>query len=218
MIRALFLGCVLASLGADTPPDELEFYESAREAAGSDPDAHVRLALWCEARDLRGLRARHLRTALELKPDHPVARGLLGQMDDEGEWRSAAEAIERARSQADRVEALARYDTRREQISDTAMAHWRLAEWCEQAGLKGESEAHLHAVVLLDPTREEAWKKLGYRKQGGRWVNPERLAAEKAEAETRRKAEAHWRPLLAKWKTWLGQPSRSAEASRASKA
>ncbi len=66
-------------------------------------------------------------------------------------------------------------------MADTADAHWKLALWCEQNGLKPEATAHLTRVVQLDPGRDAAWRRLGYRKQGRRWVTDEQVAAEKAE-------------------------------------
>ncbi len=56
------------------------------------------------------------------------------------------------------------------------------------------------AVTQLDPRREAAWKKLGYVKHDGRWMTPAQVAAEKAETDAQRKADARWRPLLQKWK------------------
>ncbi len=215
MHHGLILGYALlvAGLGDPAaPPDDLPAYREARAAAGRDPDANVRLALWCEARGLDGLRAEHLEAAIREQPDHPIARGLLGMVKDEGEWLSPARAIDRAKSRVDRAEALGRYESRREQVSDTAQAHWQLAGWCEESGLSAEVRAHLRAVVRIDPSRDEAWKKLGYRRQVGRWATAEQLAAEKTEAEARRKADAKWRPLLARWKTQLGQRTRRAEA------
>jgi hypothetical protein len=111
--------------------------------------------------------------------------------------------------------ALAEYNARRAGMPDTADAHWRLALWCEQKGLKAEATVELLAVTRLDPHREPAWKKLGYEKLNGRWMSTEEVKAARAEAEAQRKADARWRPLLVKWKTWLGQDARRAEAEAA---
>jgi hypothetical protein len=111
--------------------------------------------------------------------------------------------------------ALAEYNARRANMPDTADAHWKLALWCEQKRLKAEATVELLAVTRLDPRREAAWKKLGYEKQNGRWMSAEELTAARAEAEAQRKADGHWRPLLQKWKAWLGQDSRRAEAEAA---
>src|SRR2546421_212392 len=83
--------------------------------------------------------------------------------------------------------------------ANTADAHWRLALWCEEHGLKAEAMAHLSTVVRLDPGREAAWKRLGCKKHNGRWVTEAQLVAEKTEAEAQRQADKTWRPRLAKW-------------------
>jgi hypothetical protein len=46
-------------------------------------------------------------------------------------------------------------------------------------------------------------------------VTDAQLAAERAEADAQKKADRHWKPLLAKWRGWLGEKSRRAEAERA---
>jgi hypothetical protein len=217
MTRSFILTSILMCCGIGEPTrEDLATYEAARVQAGNDAGAHVRLALWSELRGLGGLQAEELQRAIEIKPDHPTARRLQGQIVDKNrEWLTPTEAVNRAKAQVDRADGLARYGLRREAIADTPQAHWQLAVWSDEAGLDAEARVHYRAVVRLDPAREEAWKKLGARKQGGQWVIPDRLAAEKTDAEARRKAESHWRPLLAKWKTWLKQAARQAEADAA---
>jgi hypothetical protein len=55
---------------------------------------------------------------------------------------------------------------------------------------------------------------LGCKKVGGRWVSEAQLAAEKEEAEAQKKADKHWKPLLTKWRGWLGEANRRDEAER----
>ncbi|WP_435010960.1 polymorphic toxin-type HINT domain-containing protein [Tundrisphaera lichenicola] len=110
------------------------------------------------------------------------------------------------------ADALAEYYARRAAIDHTAEAHWKLGLWAETAGLKGEAAIEFLDVTRLEPARELAWKKLGFERRGGRWVSSEQLAAEKAEAEARRKADARWMPILRKLKGMLSQKSRRAAA------
>jgi hypothetical protein len=110
--------------------------------------------------------------------------------------------------------ALAEYNAQRSRAPNTADAHWKLGLWCEQKGLKAEATAEFAAVVRLDPGRDPAWKKLGYVKHNGRWASPEALAAERAEADEQKKADALWMPRLARWKSWLGQKAKRADADR----
>jgi len=110
---------------------------------------------------------------------------------------------------------LAEYNARRAKAPNTADAHWKLGLWCEQNGLKTQAEVEFLAVSQFDPRREAAWKKLGYIKHEGRWTTPAALAAQRAEAEAQRKADARWRPLLQKWKAGLARKDKRAEAEAA---
>src|SRR5437588_3772808 len=61
-------------------------------------------------------------------------------------------------------EALAHYNEMRTKTPDTAAAQWKLALWCEKNGLPAEAYVHYGAVVRLEPSRDAAWRKLGYKK------------------------------------------------------
>src|SRR4051795_2849059 len=69
------------------PAGDLVRYEEARKAIGRDADAHVALALWCEARGLQAERTKHLALAVLIDPAHTRARGLMGLVDYRGHWR-----------------------------------------------------------------------------------------------------------------------------------
>jgi hypothetical protein len=204
---------LLTALPPDSPaPDVLRDYQAAAAQAGRDAKAHVRLALWCEAHGLETQRLEHLKTALQVNPDDPTARGLLGQVLHQGQWKTPEEVAACSSAEKDQAGALADYRIRRERIPDTAEAHWQLAEWCAQNNLPDEARVHYQAVVRLDPAREQAWENLGYRKQKDRWVNSEQIAAERSEASAQQKADKHWSPLFEKWRSWLGQRSKTKRA------
>ena len=93
-------------------------------------------------------------------------------------------------------------------------AQLRLAEWCEQSGLKAQAVTHYNNVLQLDPTREAAWRHLGYKRQGNRWVKPEATAAQKAELERQKRADKQWRPKLER----LRDDLENKDASRRAKA
>src|SRR5262249_33278101 len=133
------------------------------------------------------------------------ARGLLGQVADAGRWGRPEAVAERVKADAARSAALAEYEARRAKTPRTADAQWKLALWCEENGLAPEAQAHLMMVVRHDPSPEAAWKRLGYRKVGGRWMTDAQIAAIKAEVEAQEQADRHWRPLLTKWKGRLDQ-------------
>jgi hypothetical protein len=103
-------------------------------------------------------------------------------------------ATARVEAPDDSGEALAKYNGLKEKTPDTAAAQWKLGIWCEQHGLKAEAYVHFTAVVRLDPRRDAAWRKLGLKKSGGRWLTDEQLAEENEQ----RKAEKVWAPRLRK--------------------
>jgi len=94
----------------------------------------------------------------------------------------------------------------------TAPEHVKLGLWCEQNGLKAEATAHFTQAVVLDPYRDATWKHLGYTKHDGRWISREQAEAARSDASAQQKADRHWDPLLRRWRTWLSEKTRAAEA------
>ncbi|MFO0952976.1 MAG: polymorphic toxin-type HINT domain-containing protein [Isosphaeraceae bacterium] len=219
-MSVLLASVVAAGVAGSAPPETgavRSEYEAEAAKAGADPRAHLKLALWCEAHGLNAERLRHLAGAVLRDPGNAAARGLMGLVSYGGQWRPADAVSDRVRADEALSAKLAAYNARRAHTPDTADAQWKLALWCEENGLTAEAQAHLTAVVRLDPAREAAWKRLGCRKVGGRWVTDAQLAAEKAEADARKKADRAWRPQLTKWRTMLADrnPSKRAEAEKA---
>jgi len=208
MVSALLLGWSLVVTGAGpdgaTPSGaDRAAYESARTAAGRDADAHVALALWCEARGMAAEKSLHLARAVLLDPSHAKARGLLGFVQHGGKWMRP-EDVSRSVEDSPEAQALFReYLTRRTQAGDKADDQYKLARWCAEKGLAQQAMAHYHRVIELDPGRDSAWKHLGFKKVSGRWIKPEVGAALKAEAEVQAKADKLWKPKLEHLKTAL---------------
>jgi hypothetical protein len=192
-----------------------EAYRVARAAAGTDADAQVRLALWCEARGLESERARHLAQAVLANPAHAAARGLLGLVSEAGRWARPETIAERTRNDPERAARRAAYSTRRASTPYTADDQARLALWCESQGLDDEAIAHYTAVTRLDPAREMAWKKLGCRKFEGRWMTPAQITALKADRETQASADKLWLPRLEAWRDALNHATKRLEAESA---
>ena len=155
-----------------------EAYQAARAGVGRDPDAQVRLALWCEAHGLEAERIKHLSLAALADPTHAPARALMGLVSEGGRW-GRPEAIA-ARLKADPTTSALRteYEARRDRAEFTADDQWKSSpDGARRTGLAVRGDrAHDTAVTRIDPRREAAWKKLGCKKFDGRWMTPEKEA------------------------------------------
>ena len=76
-------------------------YEDARAKVGRDADAHVRLALWCEAHGLHAERLKHLAIAALIEPGHATARGLMGLVAHAGCWKRPEAVADQLKADAD---------------------------------------------------------------------------------------------------------------------
>ncbi len=201
MLSPWLLGVSLSILSAVEPsatPD-LAGYETVKAAAGKDSTAQVKVALWCEAHGLSAERIKHLALAVLRDPTNVTARGLLGLVEYRNKWERPETVSQKVQSDQELTARLAEYNARRSRVGRSADDHWRLGLWCEEVGLDAEARAHFATVTRIDPSREAAWKRLGCKKAGNRWLTEQQLAAERAEAETQKQADKKWRPLLEKW-------------------
>jgi hypothetical protein len=231
MVRLILLCTGLLGAPAEgTPPPssaDLKAYEAAKAEVGRDPQGHVKLALWCEAHGLNAERLKHLALAVLIDPKNATARGLMGLVAYRGNWESPEKVAARLKADEAAAAPLAEYNARREELEkriealkrrsrhpryEAARAHDTLGVWCKQNGLAAEATAHFTSAVVIDPYFDEGWKHLGYVRHAGSWASPEQVAAEKAEAETRRRAVAHWEPLLRKWRTMMADQEQKEEA------
>ena len=73
-------------------------YKSAAAAARRDPDAQVRLALWCEAHGLTAERLKHLSLAVLYDPSNALARGLMGLVAYQGNGNAPKSSAGRSRT------------------------------------------------------------------------------------------------------------------------
>jgi hypothetical protein len=213
MLATLLILRLIATAIEDSAPDDPRAaYDAQRVGVGRDADAQVRLALWCERNGLDAERLQHLGLALLADPGHALARSLMGQVRQDGEWVRAEDA---AATEAERAEALAEYNRRREAVERNADAHWRLALWCEENGLKPEAEAHFTTVTRLDPNNAAAWRKLGCKPYRGRWLNAEQIAALEADRKAQEKADRHWTSRLKRVAEDAENPRRAAALEQA---
>jgi tetratricopeptide (TPR) repeat protein len=199
MVAAVLLCCALVGQDprpAPIAPADLEVYKSAQSKVGHDASAHVQLALWCEAHGLTSERIEQLAMAVMRDPHNAVARGLLGLVSYQGKWQSAVEVEKQVQKDEAYQKLVREYLDRRARTPERADAQLKLAAWCNEKGLKEQAQAHYSAVVRLDPSREIAWKHLGYKKYGNRWIKPADAAAERHEADHQRIANVHWKLRL----------------------
>ncbi len=201
MVSLILVGfsVVIAADGGSSTETDRSVYESARQEAGRDAQAHVRLALWCEAHGLGSERLKHLAMAVLYDPSNGLARGLMGLVAYQGKWERPDQVSRQVQDDPKRKALMQEYLQRRARTPDRADDQWKLALWCEQKGLKDQAIAQYHAVLRRDTTREAAWKRLGFKKVGGHWIKPEWQASRKHESEQQNRANKHWVPLLEKW-------------------
>ena len=140
--------------------------------------------------------------------------GFWGWSPIQGKWGRPEVVGQQIEKDPAYQDAIREYLDRRSRTPDKADAQLKLAAWCEQKGLKVQALTHYDQVIQLDPTRETAWKHLGYKKQGNRWVKPDQAAAEKLEAERQKQADKHWKPILEKLRDDL-QSKDAAKRARA---
>jgi Pretoxin HINT domain len=219
MISSLLLSAaavvgVFGDDGTATGPPELSVYKSAAAQAHRDPGAHVRLALWCEDHGMTAERLKHLSLAVLNDPSNALARGLLGLVAYHGKWERPDVVGRQIQNDPARHAIVREYLDRRARTPDKAEAQMKLAAWCALKGLKEQALAHYSAVTRLEPRREAAWKHLGYKKRGNRWVKPEEVEAAKQEATRQKLADKEWKTKLEKLRDGL----ESKDAARRAKA
>jgi hypothetical protein len=139
-----------------------------------------------------------------------LCASLLGAPASDPQAPTAKRDIE-ARLDDVAAETLAKYNELREKATETATSQWNLALWCEKTGLTAEAYSHFAAVVRLDPSREAAWKRLGFKKLHGRWMNEDEQADEAEQA----KADKTWAPQLKKIHKEIHRGPRQEEAQKA---
>ncbi len=209
---SIFLVCLGLVADDGTKPSDRDSadraaYQAAAARVAGDAGAQVRLALWCERHGLNAERMKHLAAAVAQDPSHALARGLLGLVSYNGKWERPDEVSRQARDDPKRQAVMQEYLERRARAPDTADSQLKLASWCDQNGLKAQAVAHYRRVIHLDPKRDAAWRRLGFKKQGTHWVKPEVVAAARSRAQEQQKADKHWKPILERYRSALQSKS-----------
>ena len=183
--------------------DETGRVQGGRGRGRARSAAHIRLALWCEAHGLTAERLKHLSLAVLYDPANTLARGLMGLVAYHGKW-------DRPDVVGQQIQNDPAHQAMVQRIPRPPGTHARQGRGADEAGglvrrkgLKEQALAHYSEVTRLDPSREAAWKHLGYKKQGSRWVKPEEAAAAKQEATHQKQADKHWKTKLEKLRDGL---------------
>jgi hypothetical protein len=100
----------------------------------------------------------------------------------------------KAAAEVDPQKAMSEYYVLKEKTPMTAAARWKLALWCEEHGLKDIAHVHFREVVWLDPKRDAAWRRLGFKRHGNHWATDAQIA----EDHEQKKADKFWGPHLQK--------------------
>ncbi len=219
-------------------------YKDKASAAGRDASQHVLLALWCETRGLKAERVKHLVLAVHYDPSNETARGLIGQVfqkewlnpDTAAERMRADQTLAKklAEYHSLRDETTASVASDRARVRSLEEAgrfyeaaslrvhidrklapkHIQLGDWCAENGLNKIATAHYTTAKTLDPSRDLAWKRLGYIKHDGRWMTHEQIEASKEDKLKQIQADHHWEQALRKWWNQLGDKRLRNEADR----
>jgi tetratricopeptide (TPR) repeat protein len=214
LILAATFGVFSDETVAEPPKPDLAAYRQATAKVEKTADAHVRLALWCEAHDMTAERLKHLSLAVLYDPTNVLARGLMGLVAYHGKWGRPDVIGQQIQNDPAHQAIVKEYLDRRARAPDKADAQMKLAAWCDEKGLKEQALAHYSAVTRINPSRDSAWKHLGYKKQGNRWVKPDEAAAAKQEAARQKLADKQWKSKLERLRAGL----ESKDASRRAKA
>lgn len=221
LVVALALSTAALGLDPGEPSSSSDLgpktYEAAKAAAGRDANSQLRLALWCEAHGLSAERLEHLSRAVLEQPSNVLTRALLGLVRYQGRWERPDAVTKRVQEDNDQQALIHEYLVRRGQAGSTPDGQAQLAAWCESHRLKEQALAHYLEVLRLDPARKTVWKRLGYVKQGNRWVKPEQITAEKQEAIRQKQADQRWRTKLMKLREAL-QGKDTAKVAKAEEA
>ena len=164
----------LAMLGADDPAvttqaasgPQLKVYQAESAKAGKTADAHIRLALWCEAHGLTAERLKHLSLAVLYDPANTLARGLMGLVGYHGKW-DRPDVVGRQIQDDPAHQALVReYLDRRARTPDKAEAQMKLAAWCEEKGLKDQATGSLQRGDSAGPVARGGLEASGLQEAG----------------------------------------------------
>jgi hypothetical protein len=133
---ALVCASLLVAQVGDPPArsHDLKIYDALKAKAGKDPQAQVKLALWCEAHGMSSERVKHLALAVLSDPQNVTARGLLGLIAFGSRWETAERARERIKADDARAAKRAEYEERRSKLTNDEIRSQQAADLLENNG------------------------------------------------------------------------------------
>jgi hypothetical protein len=157
---ALLCASLLLVQVGDPPAKSHDFqtYEALKAKAAKDPQAQVKLALWCEAHAMNGERVKHLAQAVLSDPKNVTARGLLGLIALGSHWETAERARERMKADDAQAAKRALYQERRSKLTNDEIRSQQAADLLEK---KGDYQAAYRARVRSNRRLAEAHVELG---------------------------------------------------------
>ena len=162
-----------------------------------------------------------------INPQRSTAEAYHVRLAEGVEVSLAAEQVQRVITRSDVQK---QYDELVPKMPNTVEGHWKMAQWCREAGLSSNRTLHLEQVIKLDPDHEEARAVLGYSLHGSRWMTQEEFLRSQgyvratggwklrqeveldALKRQRELGEKEWRRKLKIWFDQLDSPRRSSDA------
>ena len=143
---------------APAPSHDFRTYEALKAKAGKEPQAQVKLALWCEAHGMNGERVKHLAQAVLSDPKNVTARGLLGLIAFGSRWETAERARERIKADTAQEAKRSEYQARRSKLTNEEIRSQQAADFLEK---KGDYQAAYSARLRSNRRLAEAHVELG---------------------------------------------------------
>jgi hypothetical protein len=140
------------------PAGDLKTYEALKLKAGKDAQAHVKLALWCEAHGLGAERLAHLARAVLADPRNATARGLLGLIAFNDRWEAPEAVRAHLAADAGRAAQRAEYESRRAKLVDKEL---RIRQAVDRSQRSGSPAASYQARSNGDRELAQAHANLG---------------------------------------------------------
>jgi hypothetical protein len=191
-IAWILAGLLVGQVG-DRPArsHELRTYEALKLKAGKEPQAQVKLALWCEAHGLDAERLEHLARAVLAEPQNVTARGLLGLVAVGGRWEAPEAVRARLKADDDRSAQRAEYEGRRAKVADKEL---RIRLALDRSRRNGSAAAADEARWKADRELAQAHANLGtWCERNG--LKPEAVAHFTTAVHLDPAREATWRHL-----------------------